>query len=629
LAGVAALWIGAWYWKGESPRWIPGLPFMAFAWWALRRAFPRFLPAQPEEPGTVPEVRPIPAIAALILAFAGTLLLAFHSLAWGLACLGGAALLAFFSGWRPAVPEAWGLRDSLALVLCLAVAAALRLPFLGSYFTGLQLDEANSLVDSAGVLTGNLRSPFRTVWGGNPSFTHFPLALFYLVFGQELWVARLLAALASLAAVFYFHRWIRLFTGFGPAAAVTFLFAVSWWHLFYALSPFHNIFQLALEIAALYHLERALRDGSREHAWWSGLLGAAAVMSYISGRLVPVIMAAVVLGSRLLSRRRGSWRTAAVMALGFLWLFGPFLHFIRESPHEFLARGQELNIFSAMAPMERPQAMKLFKDKVTATILSPNVALENTVDPRFNVPDNPFLDPVAGLFFVLGAAVLLRRPGNRFSLTFLSGTAVGYAANILSWWHFMPFHLNGHRYFFVLPFLLLGVAAGLAFAFQAVRRAWIPVARPLLVGALLFAVLWNAKVYFHDFRTHVQCHFFLGFPHLKVVEAYRQFMGNHQVVVDWRLYQSVHEFPTKGGLRGSVLQDQSDGFAWEKGKNVLFFLSTEPGSPVDRVRATFPRAHWMAPPKEWGRIYLSIAVVPARWLEGWNGRFSPNDRWGE
>jgi hypothetical protein len=601
---------------------------MAFAWWALRNAFPKDLPSIPDEPIPAGEVRRIPAVAALSLSILGTVLfLSFRSLGWGLACFAGAAVLTFLSGWRPAPPPDWSRADTLWMGVLLAVAAALRLPFLGSTFTGLQLDEANSLIDSAGVLTGELRSPFRTVWGGNPSFTHFPLALFYRLFGQELWVARLLAALTSLVALSYFHRWVRLFVPTGPAAAASFLFAVSWWHLFYALSPFHNIFQLAIELAALFHMEKALRGGRREDAWWAGVLGASAVMSYISGRLVPIIMAVVVLIAWVNSRRAGLWKPVAVAALGFLWLFGPYILYIRENPHEFLARGQELNIFSAMSRMEKPEAAKFFRDKVSATLLSTNWPAEGVVDPRFNVPGNPFLDPVAGVLFVLGAATLLAGPRGRFLTTFLAGTAVGYTANILSWWHFMPFHLNGHRYFFVLPFLFLAVAAGSSMLFRALRGAPLAGLRPLLVGALLFAALWNARVYFFGFRSNDQCVMYLGFPHLKVVEMYRQFMRNHQIVVDWRLYQSVHHFPTKGALAGSVLQDSDGGFRWEKGRNVLFFMSTEPGSRVGVVKATFPRSLWLEAPRAWGRTFLQIGVVPAAQLEGWNGRFAPEDRW--
>src|SRR5581483_6501627 len=97
----------------------------------------------------------------------------------------------------------------------LVFAALLRFPFVGSNFTGLQGDEVNNLVGTAGMLQNHFvgESPFLTGWGGTADLPQFVLAVFFELLGPRVWVGRLVSVLASMVTLFFFYRWCRFWLG--------------------------------------------------------------------------------------------------------------------------------------------------------------------------------------------------------------------------------------------------------------------------------------------------------------------------------------------------------------------------------------------------------------------------------
>lgn len=294
-------------------------------------------------------------------------------------------------------------------------------------------------------------SPFRTIWMGNPSFTHAFTALAFRLFGPTVEVGRAVSAVVSLAAVVFFYKWCRL--SWSPPIALfsSFLFTFSAWHLYFARSPFHNIFTLFFAVCACFFIQSALTTGKRSDAFFSGMACAGAVMSYISGRLVPVILAAAWLSGWILRSPslKKSWKIALAQFSGFLWLISPFLWFIKEIPSEFFGRTKQLNL---LADIQKTGDWTPLWSRLQDTLQALFGTAPHAIDPRFQVPDVPLLEVPMGIFGAAGfflALFHLRKFENR--LMFF-GILAGLCANILARDPFLPHTVNALRFFYSFPF---------------------------------------------------------------------------------------------------------------------------------------------------------------------------------
>ncbi len=616
LFGLVFGWFGVSLWAG-IPKWLEGGVLQAISLFCLVKAFPASarvmspLPGSPIVPS--PEI-PSPAgrnsapILSWILFLAGAFLLAksilvFRSdtLATGMTWLLW-GFLAVFAAVVLRRPKADGAVEGGSygawVFAILAAAVLMRFPFIHKDFTGFQIDEANHLIDAVRVLKGELYSPFMTGWWGNPSFVYFITAGFFEIFGISLASGRALSAVLSVVSLYLFYRLTRFYVA--PAAALlsTLLFSFAWYHLFYSLSPFTDIFTLTFELAAFFFLERGLREGRRADFAWTGIFLAASVMSYISGRLA-VLMAAVSILARLLLYGRpflkAYLRHLWLVFLSFLWLIGPFLYYVKKSPEEFMGRSKELSIFTEI---QRTGDHWLPLKTFAGTLLT--FFRNSDPDPRFGLYHVPTVDPVTAVLLVLGFMVTILRPRSWLTWIILPGLLFATFANsfAIQGMDPSPWYLNMQRFYLVLPFVFLLVARGLEWFLDRVResgaglRAFFMV---LLAGALAFAAAVNADVYYRRIAGTPSTWDSMAFSHLQATRLCIEKYPTHHILVDWEIFSSVGDFMVIG-TEVQVVRINHDfkiPVPRRATRDVIFIFIPYKNQDVQaKVRERYPTAEW-------------------------------------
>jgi hypothetical protein len=634
FAGLAFGWFGVERWAGV-PRWAEGAVLQLFSLSCLVAAFPSrarvmgsetSIPPVPVAPAA-PAAPPVPGsplaawllfTTAAVLLVRSTIVFRTGALQPGLTLLFSGLAAAFLAvGFRRPGKEPCGRLPGACFWLgaILAAAALMRFPFVGKDFTGFQIDEANHLVDGVRVLKGELYSPFITGWWGNPSFVYYITAGFFDVFGIGLAQGRALSATLSLAALYLFYRLARFYTAPAAALLATLLFSFSWYHLYYSLSPFTDIYTVTFELAVFFLLERGLREGRRGDFVGAGLFLAASVMSYISGRLA-VGMAAVSLFVRLLLYGRPFFRAYArhllLTLLAFLWLIGPFLYFVKKSPEEFMGRSKELSIFTEIQRTgDRLLPLRTFAGTAMSFFRNADP------DPRFGLYHVTTVDPLTAVFLVVGFMAVLWRPRSWLTWVVLPGLFFSIIANSMAIQgaNPSPWYMNMQRFYLVVPFAFLLVAKGLEWFLDRLRESAGSLRKAfatLLTAALAVSAYLNADIYYRQFTNTPSTWDSMAFSHLQATRLCIQKFPTHHLLVDWEIFSSVGDFLTLDtGLQVvRVNQDFRLPVLRKAARDVVFLFIPYKNQEVQaRVREVYPNAEWTTVLNTHGRPSLNLVQV--------------------
>ncbi len=544
FAGILFSCVGIGFLSGDAPNWLFGLPFQAIAFWALWNAFP----IQPRTlPQTAPKTTPLRKNEAkwlwLILAVMASWIFAYYcfSRVWWMAgavtsivLLG--ALILFAGRWRNPPPARKLFSDNTALVLLMILTILLRFPFLNHFFAGLQDDEAHNFMNTLDVLKGIIKTPFGSNWA-LAYFPRFLLAPFAYVFGTNLAVMKGATALISAVPVYFFYRWCRLYFGVGASLLASSFFSFCWWDLFFSLSLFQHIFTVCFEVLAFYFLAKGIQKGGKWNFAFSGICLATSVLTYYSGRLVP-IMAVIVIIAYWLMERNGFpkflGRNLSFLTVFFLWMIGPYLVFIFHKPDELYGRAVQINTLQLVA---QNQAYLMPLERILTgfyTFLFPN---NPAVDLRFGLTSVPCLDPFLGLFFLLGVVLAVYSLRQWRNLLALTGILIGLAANAITSdsTDIGPFGFHAGRCFFIFPFLCFLMAQGLDWGIRLVSSLPKKLKISCNLALVLLAVgsaYTNIDTYFFKFRNSPSNFFPLAFNHLSVVELFESYVSKDHVVVE-------------------------------------------------------------------------------------------------
>ncbi len=615
--GVLSGAVGVYLWSGPQPRWIMGGVFQWVSMTSLLKAFPAWAPKPgtspaapiPAAPGSIPPVvvpPPSPAGPAVVPVAVVVLLLsaavyyftknAFQS---GLVYLAAGLLSSFVLALKYRDPETATTKDNTFfwIGVVLVIAAFMRLPFIGCDFTGLQIDEANHLWDGRNVLTGDLKTPFATGWWGNPSFVYFWYAFFFKLFGISVPVGRALSACLSIGALYLFYRVVRFYVAPLPSILATVMFMYSWYHMFYSLSPFTDIFTVFFELATFFFLERALREGKRSDYAWAGLWMAASVMSYISGRLV-VGMVVISLGMRFLNHPKeflkNHGRHVLLLFLAFLWLIGPFIVFVFHSPGDFMGRSQELSILNEV---KRTGDYWFPARTYGFTLLS--FFTNTNVDPRFGLNDVPVVDPLVAILLVVGLGLSFARIRSSFTWVVLPGFFVAVAANGFAIQGANAIHnyMNQQRFYLVLPFAFLLCARGLEWIFARFRGAapmWRVLGALLLTASIAVAGGYNAWTYYHKLPHNPGTWDSLGFNHLQNVPIIKKYYPQRHIFVYWENYSMVQRFILQDKIPMFQFDDKLQLPILKKASKdvVIIFQPWRNQTLMAQARKIYPTAVW-------------------------------------
>ncbi len=326
-----------------------------------------------------------------------------------------------FAAWR--TRTAW-LDVGLPLGLILLAGLWLRLWHLNTLPLAISGDTVSHGTQSLGILTGADPGIIGLGWAFIPRLGFLPEVITMAVFGQT-WVglnlAAVLAGMASLVGVYLLGREL-----YGPRVGwlAAGLLAVSYTHIYFSrVAPY--IHPLPWVTFGLYFLVASLRSGRGFHAILAGITAGVASQMYYSGRIVVFMLALV--GVYLLLKRRLSWRQWALVALGFLVVFGPNLIVILRDWNGFMARTREVSLFN-------PAIMQHLGGKYGG--LTPlQVLIENCKRSflTFSYFGNawgehdlgrPFFDSLTAVLLALGLGYVLARPRRFASWLLFAGFVI-------------------------------------------------------------------------------------------------------------------------------------------------------------------------------------------------------------
>ena len=249
------------------------------------------------------------------------------------------------------------LRGSLSqrrpLELCLAAGMLL----LAAYFRLFQLgevpgifgDEGEIGMDARAILEGSRAPFFGFGWGAMANPVYYGLAGTLRLFGDGIVGLRMFSALGGVVTVFLLYRTGRLLWGPRAGLLVGSLFAVQPVALQFGRFATNSGLKGTLWAAGFYFLFRALRLGGLGDASLAGIFFGLSLYFYTSGKLVLLLVPAIVAYLVLVRwrRLRDLAPALAALLLAFFMTIPPYaVSSLKDGWEAFTARYQQRAIFA-------------------------------------------------------------------------------------------------------------------------------------------------------------------------------------------------------------------------------------------------------------------------------------------
>jgi 4-amino-4-deoxy-L-arabinose transferase-like glycosyltransferase len=362
------------------------------------------------------------------------------------------------------------------LLLAAFLARAVALDEIPANFGG---DEGTQALEALRLLGPPLGNPFATGWYSVPTMSFLVAGLGMRLFGATVAGARMLSALAGTASVLTTYLLARRLAGewVGWGAAV--LVAFGHYGLHFSRLASNQIADALLGPLVLYFLLRGLESkgdsylqGDR-HLWMTlaGLVLGLSWYTYFGARLMTVVVGLYLVGRAM---REGHeflaryGRGLFVLVVGFALTVWPLALYYVAHPADFLSRYNQVSIFASgwlareVAATGRSAAALLLEQFWKSVS-----AFNATPDPTFWYhPGIPLLDPVSGVFLILGLAVAfwrVRRLGGGLLLLW-------FWALVILGWTLTENPPSSQRGVGTIPVVAILTALGLTETLNALRR---------------------------------------------------------------------------------------------------------------------------------------------------------------
>lgn len=403
-------------------------------------------------------------------------------------------------------------RIIFVLALILGLALFMRLFNFTQQPFGIWYDEAEAGLQARRMLQD---PDYRPVFYQGINVTGHFLATYSLALrwlGDNIHSIRFVSVLFGLAGVLAAFLFGQALQGARFGLILAFLVATARWHVNFSRIAMTGVDTTFFIFLSLFFLTRFFQVGRLRNAVWAGLTLGLGLMFYTAFRLYVLALAifALVILIRWFPqlfntlRNRGWQRylAAATIILIASWLVVmPMAQFALDNPDAFWRRIRQISIFTKRDQADLTQALW---ESAQKHLLMFNYS--GDTNGRHNLPGEPMLDPLTGVFFILGFGLALARtryPANTFFLILFPLALVGGVFSV-------DFEApQALRSIVVIPSVIY--FAGLALTalsieaekvLQPLPRFWV-VGPAITVAAYIF--IFNAYTYFerqaHDFAS--------------------------------------------------------------------------------------------------------------------------------
>lgn len=531
-------------------------------------------------------------------------------------------------------PEAWNVegrlpvRIELALVVGLTMCAGiLRLWNLEGVAQGIWFDESQNGSVSQGLLeSGSIHAPFITGFTQMGALPFYLMGIIQGIFGSGIWQIRLLPAISGTLLVPLLYLLASRLYGWRVGLCAAGFLAVSTWNITLSRFGVASMFTVALDVGCYVLVVQGLRTGRAGYYAAAGVMAGLALQAYYVGRLVPVVLAVLLVHILLtqptkpkvrgLAQKTNEIKSAFHIGIGHFVLGAlvgviPVLTFAVSHPDIYNGRVNEVSIFSAAGSDGHSDALALNLQK--------HVLMFNwlgDMNARHNVPGNPMLDPVVAALFWSGLAFALfriRRWQYFFPvLWFAASMAGGVFSSLVE-------GPNGHRTMesTVVTALLAGLFLG---GLLEVASSWFNkrkeslaevadpgqgrsrgILRGVQIAAILVVVALSAAQsvpkYFSDWANNTEAALRMQAPALRAVHdvvLYGREQG-YRVYLDKEYDWSGQPFAFLGARKEYDAAVPWDGLyalpiTGTVGANVALVMSTASSADADYIKSIYPNA---------------------------------------
>ena len=292
----------------------------------------------------------------------------------------------------------------VGLAAIIVLALGIRLYHLDEIPAGLWHDEAENLLEARKIGQDPGSTPvFATTL---PTLYLLPVAGLVRLVDASPATIRLVSVLFSVAGVVAVFLLARVVMGPYLGLVAAFVTAVMRWDIGFSRIGMHGITTPLLTALTAYLTLRALRGGRVSGFGYAGAALGLGMWFYSSFRLFPLVVGFILL-HHLVARRpslRPFLGRVAAMAVVALVVAAPVTQLAIDEPDEFFARTRSTSVFS-VAPFGEAIGDAVKNLGKHALMFSH----KGDTNPRHNLPNEPLLDFLSGVLFMLGLGVALSR----------------------------------------------------------------------------------------------------------------------------------------------------------------------------------------------------------------------------
>jgi len=241
-------------------------------------------------------------------------------------------------------------------LLIMAVAFLFRIYDLNQYPQGLWYDEAIHGLDTLQIYQDHQLPLFFNTNNHpqEPMFSYI-LAVGFWIFGVSAFTLRLIPALIGICTVVLFYYFVRRWWGDRMALIAGLLLATCKWHVMFSRLCFRTILTPFITIMMVWLLLEGMERIKDKFQWRyfivSGICLGLGMYTYISFRIMPVLVFLLVAHQLFHTRRQDDYEPRLWKGMGLTFLVGfviflPLLIDFIHNPFHFSGRTDEITVFS-------------------------------------------------------------------------------------------------------------------------------------------------------------------------------------------------------------------------------------------------------------------------------------------